>query len=80
MWPFPAFRITLVSLLGSGSSAAAYTDSANVMKSYNTFWGLTRFNVNNQPSIRFSSSLSGSTLQGGSALPFNNIDFLAMIF
>jgi hypothetical protein len=66
--------------LASGSSPGVFTDASSKMQAYNTFWGLTRFNIHNQAFIGFTTTLTGTTIQATSSLPFNNLEFLTMIF
>lgn len=73
-WPFPAGRFNYATFSGS-ASAAVYSDSTNITKSYNTFWGLTSFGFSGQSFFQFSSSFVPEvSLSLTSSNPFSNID------
>jgi hypothetical protein len=73
-WPFPAALLNYATFAGAASTPALYSDSSALTRDFNTFWGITRLNFNNQASIHFTSDLTPSTsIQGTSSLPFNNL-------
>ena len=79
-WPFPAGQLNYATFQSSGTTAV-YSDTKNITRDYNTFWGLTRLNINSQQRVQFSSDLTPMTgIVGTSLYPFNNLDFNVIIF
>jgi hypothetical protein len=66
--------------LGSGGSPAVNKDSVKVMKSFNTFWGLTRFQ---RKQLTLNSILQFALRHnpaGQQHTAFQHIEFVALIF
>jgi hypothetical protein len=85
-WPFPAARLNYkaygaTSFLGLSQGVSAYIDTLNVVRDYNSFWGPTRFNINNKEFLTWNSSVYPSiNITGKSALSVFNLDWCAIAF
>jgi hypothetical protein len=80
-WPFPSALLNYATFVANYSSPAVYTDTGNLTRNFNTFWGLTRININNQANVQFNSDLTPmSGIQGTSLYPFNNLNYNVIIF
>jgi hypothetical protein len=65
----------------TGNALATYTDSLNITRSYNTFWGMNRFNIVNTSSLQFDGDFTpSSTVNYSSLYPMNNLNFLILVF
>ena len=68
--PWPALAISY----NTFKPGSPYQDTNGSFQDYNTFWGVTWFNVNNQPSLEWSTTLTtGSSVSASSENPFNNL-------
>ena len=56
-WPWPAARATV----GNFLTSSPYSDSGNLIQTYNTFWGVSYLKTSNQNSLTFSSSFAVNT-------------------
>jgi hypothetical protein len=56
-WPWPAIKATV----GSFLTNSPFSDTGNLIQTYNTFWGVSYLKTTNQASLTFNSSLAVNT-------------------
>lgn len=80
-WPFPAARLNYKAYGAINLGVATYIDSLKVVRSFNSFWGTTRFNINNKEFLTWTSTVNPSiNITGKSAVSVVNLDWCAIAF
>ena len=76
-WPFPAFKASVATF----ALSSPLLDSTNSFATYNTYWGLTWFNVSNQANLAWTTTLAPSaSISCTPTYPLLNLQFLALVF